>query len=84
MSQYENRYEYFKQYREKNKEILQAQRHDYYENNKEKIIEASQQWKQDNKFGLKVQKQEHYDKNKVKINEYRRRKYAEKKLASTQ
>ena len=32
--QYQERKEYFKQYREKNKERLQQKRHDYYEENK--------------------------------------------------
>ena len=82
--QYQDRYEYFKKYREKNKERLPQQRHTYYEENKDRIKEQSKQWKQDNTFMLKVQKQEYYDKNKDKINEYRCHKYAEKKAACTQ
>ena len=35
--QYQERKEYFKQYREKNKERLQQERHDYYEENKDRI-----------------------------------------------
>ena len=35
--QYQGRKEYFKQYREKNKERLQQERHDYYEENKDRI-----------------------------------------------
>ena len=37
--QYQERKEYFKQYREKNKERLQQERHDYYEENKDRIKE---------------------------------------------
>ena len=37
--QYQERKEYFKQYREKNKERLQLKRHDYYEANKDRIKE---------------------------------------------
>ena len=77
--QYQERKEYFKQYREKNKERLQQERHDYYEENKDRIKEYSKQWKQDNPSMVWLQKQEYYEKNKDKINEYRRRKYAEKK-----
>jgi len=46
--QYQERKEYFKQYREKNKERLQQKRHDFYEENKGRIKEYSKQWKQDN------------------------------------
>ena len=46
--QYQERKEYFKQYREKNKERLQQKRHDYYEENKDRIKEYAKQWKQDN------------------------------------
>jgi hypothetical protein len=46
--QYQERKEYFKQYREKNKERLQQKRHDYYEESKDRIKEYSKQWKQDN------------------------------------
>ena len=79
--QYQERKEYFKQYREKNKERLQQERHDYYEENKDRIKEYSKQWKQDNPSMVWLQKQEYYEKNKNKINEYRRhgRKYAENK-----
>ena len=35
--QYQERKEYFKQYTEKNKERLQQKRHDYYEENKDRI-----------------------------------------------
>ena len=35
--QYQERKEYFKQYREKNKERLQQKRHDYYEENNDRI-----------------------------------------------
>jgi hypothetical protein len=35
--QYQERIEYFKQYREKNKERLQQKRHDYYEENNDRI-----------------------------------------------
>jgi hypothetical protein len=34
--QYQERKEYFKQYKEKNKERLQQKRHDYYEENKDR------------------------------------------------
>jgi len=77
--QYQERKEYFKQYREKNKERLQQERHDYYEENKDRIKEYSKQWKQDNPSMVWLQKQEYFEKNKNKINEYRRRKYAENK-----
>ena len=46
--QYQERKEYFKQYREKNRERLQQKRHDYYEENKDRIKEYAKQWKQDN------------------------------------
>ena len=46
--QYQERRDYFKQYREKNKERLQQERHDYYEENKDRIKEYAKQWKQDN------------------------------------
>ena len=35
--QYQERIEYFNQYREKNKERLQKKRHDYYEENNDRI-----------------------------------------------
>ena len=35
--QYQERKEYFKQYKEKNKERSQQKRHDYYEENKDRI-----------------------------------------------
>ena len=35
--QYQERYQYFKQYREKNNERLQQKRHEYYEENKDKL-----------------------------------------------
>ena len=44
-AQYQERKEYFKQYREKNKERLQHERQDYYEENKDSIKEYSKQWK---------------------------------------
>ena len=71
--QYQERKEYFKQYREKNKERLQQERHDYYEENKDRIREYAKQWKQGNPSMVWVQKQEYFEKNKEKINEYRRR-----------
>ncbi len=37
--QYQERIEYFNQYREKNKERLQQKRHDYYEENNDRIKE---------------------------------------------
>ena len=79
--QYQERKEYFKQYREKNKERLQQERHDYYEENKDRIKEYSKQWKhwQDNPSMVWLQKQEYFEKNKDKINESRRRKCAENK-----
>ena len=77
--QYEERKEYFKQYIEMNKERLQQKRHDYYEENKDRIKEYAKQWKQDNPSMAWLQKQEYFEKNKDKINEYRRRKYAENK-----
>ena len=46
-SQYQVRYEYFKQYQEKNKERLQQQRRDYYEQNKDKIKENIREYKAD-------------------------------------
>ena len=46
--QYQERYEYFKLYREKNNERLQQKRHEYYEENKDKLQEQTKQWKQDN------------------------------------
>ncbi len=46
--QHQERKEYFKQYREKNKERLQQKRHDCYEENKDRIKEYAKQWKQDN------------------------------------
>ena len=46
--QYQERKEYFKQYREKNKERLQQKRHDYYEENKDRIKEYAKPGKQDN------------------------------------
>jgi hypothetical protein len=79
--QYQERKEYFKQYREKNKERLQQKRHDYYEENIDRIKEYAEQWKQDNPSMVWLQKQEYFEKNKDKINEYRRRKYAENKEA---
>ena len=65
--------------REKNKERLQQKRHDYYEENKDRIKEYVKQWRQDNPSLVWLQKQEYFEKNKDKINEYRRRKYAENK-----
>jgi hypothetical protein len=56
--QYQERKEYFKQYREKNKERLQQQRHDCYEENIDKIRECAKPWKQDNPLVALVQKQE--------------------------
>jgi hypothetical protein len=35
--QYQERKEYFKQYREQNKERLQQKRHDYYEQNEDRM-----------------------------------------------
>ncbi len=60
--QYQERYEYFKQYREKNNERLQQKRHEYYEENKDKLQEQTKQWKQDNPFTVRVQKQEQLEK----------------------
>ena len=68
--QYQERKEYFKQYREKNKERLQQKRHDYYEENIDRIKEYAEQWKQDNPSMVWLQKQEYFEKNKDKINEY--------------
>ena len=51
--QYQERKEYFKQYREKNKERLQQKRHDCYEENKERISEYSD----DDAFYLFLHKQ---------------------------
>jgi hypothetical protein len=82
--QYQDRKEYFKQCREKNKERLQQKRQDYYEQNKDKIQEYKKKWNEESKFMVRVTKQEYYNKNKDKINEYHHRKYAEKKAACTQ
>jgi hypothetical protein len=41
--QYQERKEYFKQYKEKNKERSQQKRHDYYEENKDRIKEYTMQ-----------------------------------------
>ncbi len=60
--QYQERKEYFKQYREKNKERLQQKRHDYYEENKDRIKEYAKQWKQDNPSLVWLQKQEYFEK----------------------
>jgi hypothetical protein len=81
--QYQERYEYFKQYKEKNHERLQQKRHEYYEEKKDKLQEQTKKWKQDNPVRLREQKQEHFEKNQDKIHEYRRRKYAEKKAFDT-
>ena len=77
--QYQERYEYFKQYREKNNVRLQQKRHEYYEENKDKLLEQTKQWKEDNPVRVTEQRKEYFEKNKDKINEYRRRKFAEKK-----
>ena len=79
--QYQVRYEYFKQYQEKNKERLQQQRKDYYEQNKDKIKENVREYKADplNKMMSKVTRQEYCEKNKDIINAKRRAKHAEKK-----
>jgi hypothetical protein len=44
--QNQDRKEYFEHYREKNKERLQQKRHDYDEENKDRINEYAKQWKQ--------------------------------------
>ena len=80
--QYQERYEYFKQYREKNNVRLQQKRHEYYEVNKDKLLEQTKQWKEDNPVRVTEQRKEYFEKNKDKINEYRRRKYAEKKAST--
>ncbi len=61
-SQYQDRKEYFKQYREKNKERLQQKQHDYYEQNTEKIKDYVREWRKSdmNKMMTKVTKQEYY------------------------
>ena len=73
------RREYWKQYREKNKERLQQKRHDYYGENKDRIKEYAKQWKQAHSSMVCVPKQEYFEKNKDKINESRRRTCAENK-----
>jgi hypothetical protein len=54
--QYQERKEYFKKYREKNKERLQQKRHDYYQETKDRIKEYAKQSKQDNPSMASVQK----------------------------
>jgi adenylate kinase family enzyme len=46
--QYQERKEYFKQHREKNKERLQQKRHDYYEETKDRIKEYAKQQENEN------------------------------------
>ena len=55
-NQYQKRYEYLKQYREKNKEILQQKRQEYYEQNKDKIQEYKKQYNEENRFLVRITK----------------------------
>jgi hypothetical protein len=59
--QYQERKEYFKQFREKSQERLQQERHDYYD--KDRIKESAKQWKKENPSTVWVQKQEYFEKN---------------------
>jgi hypothetical protein len=43
---------------------LQQKRHDYYEENKDRIKEYAKYWKQDNPLTAWVQKQEYFEKNR--------------------
>jgi hypothetical protein len=84
---YENNKEYHKEYQKTNKEKLKEYqkeyRKEYYENNKETILEKNNLWRQENydkeqrkinyevnKDIIKIKQKEYYKKNKQKRNEY--------------
>ena len=52
---------------------------DYYEQNKQQILEQKQQYYEQNKDRIKEQKQQYYEQNKQQIREQRRQRYQRKK-----
>ena len=64
--------EYYKEYRENNKEDLKEYIKEYRENNKEKIKEQSKEYYQNNKEDRKEYIREYYQNNKEKIKEHKK------------
>jgi hypothetical protein len=66
-------------YYEDNKEHILENKKDYYEVNKEHIIEKRREYCEDNYEKILEYNREHYEANKDKINKKRREKYKQKK-----
>ena len=72
----EERVEYLKEYREKNKE----KKNEYYKINKDKMKEQSKEYNEKNKEKIKEYQKEYHQKNKDEINRKARERYAAAKL----
>lgn len=68
---YKNK-EYFKQYRQENKEKIKEQCKEYYQENEEKIKEYIKEWRLINKEKLKEYSKQYYQGNKEKLKQYQK------------
>jgi len=64
-----------KEYYDKNRELLLEQKKEYYVNNKEEIAKKNKQYRQDNKEQIEEHKKQYYLNNKDKIEEHKKQKF---------
>ena len=62
---------YFQQYYEENKQQILEQQKQYYEQNKDKILEQQKQYREQNKDKILEQQKQYREQNKDKIKQYR-------------
>ena len=72
-----------KQYYEQNREKLLERRQDHYQKNRDEILEQQKQYREQNKQQIKKQQKQYREQNKDKRREYQRQYYQRKKEEKT-
>ena len=75
----EEKKEYFKEFYEQNKDKILEQKKEFYEQNKDSILEHKKEYREQNKDKITKQQKKHYEQNKDKILEKQKEHYEQNK-----